>query len=598
MSTPLQPTPTFPWGGQSIIVEETNTFIWQSDSSQNSYYIETQRNQIGATISNTGWITSSLAQHTFSANFFTNSWEYKWRIKIRNSSALESIFSDWSIFQAGASPGLTITFPANDLDVLSAIPTYQFSYSNSSGYYSVAYQVKLFTGTLWSDFDLLTYAEQESYTWDEIEALSTGMTLWDSGRIESTTTSVEQPSEFLEVLQYWYKVQISIWDNADNEVVSDIRTFGLLVNSIPQIPIIIATSDNTFGRNVISITNPTPDVGQAGADHNKLYRKKIDSTWELLVDSITSSTTYDNTCRSSKEEEYSVSAVSADGIESSKSTSAIATCELDSYWFTNTTTNATVELTAEVEWGQMQSERKRQEYQSMDEIYPLVCYSPQRFYRGNFQATVLKPTDGTTWPNYIASIRLILDSDSSVIMRTPWGDLYEFDIYNLKISPFERTDQARNINFDLVEVDELVPVDTFTYDAPSSELDGYWVLDPTINRGIKLWIEQEWDGMVSERDRYEQIGLTSEMPNVNYGNKKAMRGGFSGYIMADTGELLYETVMKLRSLIDAKNKKPLIFQTMSADRMYVDIYGFNFEMVERLAEVRKISFEFIELGVI
>jgi hypothetical protein len=307
---------------------------------------------------------------------------------------------------------------------------------------------------------------------------------------------------------------------------------------------------------------------------------------------------YDTTCRSSKEEEYSVSAVSADGIESSKSTSAIATCELDSYWFTNTTTNATVELTAEVEWGQMQSERKRQEYQSMDEIYPLVCYSPQRFYRGNFQATVLKPTDGTTWPNYIASIRLILDSDSSVIMRTPWGDLYEFDIYNLKISPFERTDQARNINFDLVEVDELVPADTFTYDAPSSELDGYWVLDPTINRGIKLWIEQEWDGMVSERDRYEQIGLTSEMPNVNYGNKKAMRGGFSGYIMADTGELLYETVMKLRSLIDAKNKKPLIFQTMSADRMYVDIYGFNFEMVERLAEVRKISFEFIELGVI
>ena len=760
MANPLSPLIISPWGGASIVITVDNIFSWQSDSSsQSAYYIEYIHNITSASSSNTGWITSSLPQHTFLLNTFTDSWEYKWRVKIRNSSGLESLFSEWALFKAGASAGLTIIFPANDLDILSAVPTYQHTYSNSNNYYQIAYQYKLFTGTTWNDFDSLTYSQQEAKTWDEIETLSLGNTLWDSGRIESTSTSVEQPSEYLEVLQYWYKVQATIWDNVGNEVVSDIRTFGLLVNSIPKIPTIIATSDNPNGRNIITITNPTPDVGQAAAHYNKLYRRKLDNSWELVQDGILNTTTstswqtgieqlsadymsyyimgnnyaaqgfkptdnmvnshlikvsllsggknwrpidthwhiynddaglpgnsisassygivrgeswpesgqwvsadialseplqanqqywfvlegvgdindwvkfymnsdafsngyyaagkpwqvqtsfdmtfsikgkppiagYDTTCRSSKEEEYSVSAVSADGIESSKSESDYATCQLSAYWFTNLTTNITVELTAEIEWGQMQSERVREEYIGMDESYPSVCYGSQRFYRGNFQATLLEPTE-STWPIYCKTFTDVLDVGNSILMRSPFGDLLELDVYNLKISPFIRTDIARNISFDMVEIAEMVPAGTYTYSTPTSE--GYWVVDPTTNLGFQLYPEAEWDGMNIEHDRFEGVGLSSEFATINYGNKKAVRSGFSGVILTpDTGTLA-EEIMRLRELIDSLNKIPVIFQTPSGDKFLVDTYGFTYELFDRSSQARKVSFEFVEVGVV
>ena len=304
---------------------------------------------------------------------------------------------------------------------------------------------------------------------------------------------------------------------------------------------------------------------------------------------------YDTTCRSSKEEEYAVSAVSVDGIESSKSTSAIATCELDSYWFTNTTTNATVELTAEVEWGQMQSERVREEYIGMDESYPSVCYGSQRFYRGNFQATLLEPTE-STWPIYCKTFTDVLDVGNSILMRSPFGDLLELDVYNLKISPFIRTDIARNISFDMVEIAEMVPAGTYTYSTPTSE--GYWVVDPTTNLGFQLYPEAEWDGMNIEHDRFEGVGLSSEFATINYGNKKAVRSGFSGVILTpDTGTLA-EEIMRLRELIDSLNKIPVIFQTPSGDKFLVDTYGFTYELFDRSSQARKVSFEFIEVGVV
>lgn len=597
MSSPLKPVPTYPLGGQIISVVITNTFTWQSDGSQAAYYLEYCENTLDSTILNTGWVIDSLSQYIFPVNSFINTKNYKWRIKIRNNLNQESLFSDWSVFLGGSLLTLTIIYPQNDLDTILTLPIYQHSFTPVDNSVQYSFRYRVYTSASWDTIDSLTGAEQESMTWDNLELYGSTL-VWDSGVVVSTSTSVEQPSGYLIPGVYYYKIRCTVVDNQGNSYDSDLRTYYILLNSIPQTPIIIATNDNANGRNTITITNPTPDPGQVTASYNKLYRKKLDSTWELLVDNITTSTTYDTTCRSSKQEEYSVTSIGTNGIESGKSTSAYATCELESYWFTNTTTNTTLELTAEVNWGMMQSERKREEYQPMDEIYPFICYSSQRFYRGSFQAVVLKPTDGTTWSNYIATIRTVLDTDSSVIMRTPWGDLYEFDIYDLKISPYERTDQARIINFNLVEIDKIVPEGIFTYDAPSSQLDGYWVLDPNTNRGIRLWIEQEWDGMTSECDRYEGIGLTSEMPSINYGNKKSMRGGFSGCLIADTGELLYETVIKLRSLIDAKNKNNLIFQTMSGDRIMVDIYGFSFEMVERTNQVRKVSFEFIEIGVI
>jgi len=597
LASPLTPTELSPSAGKSITASIDNVFSWQSDGTQAGFYIEYARNVSAATVSNTGWITDSLSQHTFVGGTFADTYEYKWRVKVRNSAGQESLFSDWVVFKAGGAAGLTITFPANDLDVISAVPAYQHSYSNPDGYYQVAYEYFLFTGTTWDDFDALTAAQQESYTWDQLEALSLGNMLWDSGRVESTATSVEQPSDKLQVLQYWYKVRVKIWDNVGNELTSDIRTFGLLVESVPQIPTISVSPDSDNGRNAITITNPTPEVGQVAAHHNKLYRKKMDETWELIQDNILTGVGYDTACRSSKQEEYSASAVSADGIESSKSGSDYGTCQLNAYWFTNLSTLATVKLKAEARWGKMQSERSREEQIGMDEQYPSVNYESQRFYRGSFQALVFRPTDGSTWQEYTEQIRAVLDPDtySPIIMRTPFGDLLKVNVYDFKVGQDDRIQQTRKISFSFVEVEDLMESVTNAYDTPDSLSDCYWVVDPTTGEGYGFYAEPEWGDMSLERDRVENIGLNSIFPSSGYGNKKAYRGGFSGLLMKPSSGILAEQVMILRNFIDGTVKKPLLFYMTTDKAMYVDIYGFSFELFDRIDQARKISFEFVEV---
>lgn len=591
MSSPLKPVPTYPLGGQIISVVITNTFTWQSDGSQAAYYLEYCENTLDSTILNTGWVIDSLSQYIFPVNSFINTKNYKWRIKIRNNLNQESLFSDWSVFLGGSSLTLTIIYPQNDLDTILTLPIYQHSFTPVDNSVQYSFRYRVYTSASWDTIDSLTGAEQESMTWDNLELYGSTL-VWDSGVVVSTSTSVEQPSGYLIPGVYYYKIRCTVVDNQGNSYDSDLRTYYILLDSVPQTPIITSTNDNANGRNTITITNPTPDPGQMSASYNKLYRKKLDGSWELLVDNITTSTTHDTTCRSSKQEEYSVSAIGTNGIESGKSTSAYATCKLESYWFTNLITNETVELIAEVNWGQMQSERKREEYQSIDEIYPSVCYSSQRFYRGNFQATVLKPTS-STWPVYCQQIVDVLNAGDNVLMRSPWGDLIKLDIYDFKISLFIRDDQARTISFNFVEIAETIPVGTYTYSTPTSE--GYWVVDPTTKLGFQLYNETEWNGMTFERDRYEGIGLSSEFSTVNYGNKKAIRSGFEGVILKPDNGILVEEIMKLRELIDPLNKKSVEFWTPSGDKFLVDTYGFTYELFERTSQARKIGFEFIEV---
>lgn len=598
MAMPLAPINLIPWGGQAITTAEDNTFIWQSDGSQAAYYIEYGENEIGATINNTGWQVSSQSMHLFAANILVNAKNYRWRVKIRNAKGQESIFSEWAIFKTGLAPGLIITFPANDLDIVNTIPTYQHQYNNSSGYFQVAYQYRLFTGTTWDDFDALTAAQQESYTWDELEALETGSVLWDSGRVDSKATSVEQPSEYMEILQYWYKVQATIWDNADNEVVSDIRTFGLLLESVPKKPIITASSDGANGRNIISIINPTPDVGQIGAVYNKLYRRRGDGLWELVQDNITNGIGYDSACRSGVMEEYSASAVGTNDIEGGKSASAYAVCQITAHWFTNLTTGETIQLKLEPKWGRMDSERDREEITDMDGRYLSVNYGSKRFYRGSFQALLKRPTDGSNWQEYCEEIRDVLDPDdySPILFRSMHGDSYEINIYDFKISQNDRTQQTRLISFNFVEIKIPASENDGVYFSRTQPLKGYWLVDPVTNEGYRIYGEPEWGDMMSERDRSEVVGLGEEMPEVSYGNRRGIRGGFTGLLLRSDEMPLSEQVIKLRNLADAKHKKPLLFHMASGDIFLVDTYGFSFELFDRLDQARRVSFEFIEIG--
>jgi len=616
MAIPLTPNNLSPAHGQELPVSQSNVFTWTADGTQAGYYIEYAQNMAVIPPSNTGWQSISTSSHTFAADTFVNIYSYKWRVKVRNTVGQESAYSEWAIFTGGNELVLDIVFPDADYDVVLSLPLYQHLFSSPYGYVQEKFQYKVYSGAIWDDIDALTAAEQESMTWDELE-LYGGSLIWDSGEITSAATSIQQPGGYFVAGTYWYKVRVIITDNMGTVYESDLRTFYILIDSIPKTPIITATDDPDNGQNIVTITNPTPDAGQVATDYNRLYRKNIDSTWELIQDNISGLASliysmvmfpsaflgtleigYDTTCRSSKQEEYAVSAVGTNGIEGSMSTSAYATCVLDAYWFTNLTTLETVKLRLGAKWGQMQSERGREEYTGIDEIYPSVSYDPKRFYRGPFQGAVEMPIDGTRWPDYIAQIRAILDAGDEVLYRSLFGDIFKFDIYDFEFDPEDRFDQYRIIRFNMVETTEAVAPGSYTYDTPPNPMTGFWLVDPDTNTGMELVLGPKWDGMKSEQERSENIGLTAEMPSVSRSNKKAYRGGFSGYLKATSTESCGERVAKFRELVDGKTKKPLLFRTIRGDLHYVDTYGFSFELYDRFDNARQVNFEMIEIGVI
>lgn len=589
---PLAPTNLKPWGGQTIVVGVDNTFTWQQDGTQAAYYIEYVRNISGATVMNTGWQGVSTASHTFPANTFTNTYEYKWRVKIRDVQGIESPFSEWAVFRAGTSAVLTIAYPANDYDQVNKLPTYQHVFNSPEGTTQYKYRYQVYTGLTWDGFDALTATQQESMTWDQLE-LYGGQLIWDSGDIIGNSTSIEQPPDYMIPRTYWYKVRVTITDSAGKVYTSDLRTFYILLDSIPKAPLITAQADSDNGQIIIFITNPTPDVGQVAAAYNKLYRKQPDGSWLLIQDLITNGVGYDRTFASGKTEQYAASAVGTNNIESGKSVTVSAVCTLTDYWFTRPDTGATVKLIIDPKWGRMQSERERQETWGKDEKYPTVQYSPKRCYRGSFKAAVTLP-DGKTWPAYIEEIRNVLDSGVPVIFRTPFGDIFKVDVYDFQFDPDHRFDEYRHVGFNFVEISEITPDGIYTYDTPTSQ--GYWLIDPDTGKGVELHVDPNWGGMKSERDRYEGFGLNSEMPFVNYGSKKAYRGGFSGCVVADDVTSPAEQVRRIRTLIDGKSKKMLQFKTPSGDTFNVDIYGFSFELFDRFNNARQVSFEFVEVG--
>lgn len=597
MSAPLTCTNLLPSGGSTIVTSVSNTFTWQSDGTQAAYYIEWGLNESGSTINNTNWIVDSISQHTFASSVFSNTLSYKWRVKIRNNLSQESPFSLWSVFIGGSPVSLSVIFPQNDMDVISSLPTYQHLFVPVGNQTQYSYQYLVYTGSAtWDIIDSLSVATQESMTWDELELYGSSL-VWDSGVVVSTATSVEQPSGYLLPEEYWYKVRVIITDNEGNQYTSDLRTFYIALNNVPQTPEITATSDQANGRNVISITNPTPDPGQVATSYNKLYRKTLSGTWELLQTNITSSTAYDTTCRSGVIESYSVSAVGTNLIEGGKSTSATATCTLTQHWFTNLTTNETIGLYLEVKWGQIQSERQRQENYPNDEKYPIVQYGKSRFYRGSFDAYIKLPI-GSIWSAYETSIRDILDGDSpnTILMRSAFGDVIKMNIYDLTISYPDPTHQFHRLTFNFVEIEEMITPGTYTYDIYDSTLYGYWIIDPDTNTGYKIDANNEWNDKVIERDRIETIGIQAEMPTITYRNKNNIRSSYSGIIFKTDTTTALEEVMKLRELIDSKYKKPLLFRTASDEIFLVDIYGFSFEIYNAINDIRKVSFEFVELG--
>lgn len=447
MAAPLIPHNLNPSGGGYIVASSTNTFTWDAQD-QAEYYIEYKEN-IDTPASTTGWVVSADSEHSFAKDTFTVNKEYVWRVKVKNATNDESSFSEWAVFKGGGRAELTITFPEKDFDVVDSMPTYTHLYTNPNDQAQLTLRYRLYTGKTWDEVSAMTKEEQESHTWNELEI---DELLYDSGEIESDTTEHPQPAGYFESLEYYYKVRCNIRNAADEELEADIRTYYLSLTDIPPTPTITVTPDNDEGAILIEVTNPTPDPGQPPAESNVIYRSTDDvhySTIDLLNG-------YDYTCNSGKKYYYKAAAV-ANGIEGYRSEAAEGVITLSGYVITNLETGESWNITLGAEMKPIFCERDRSEQIGLDSKRPIVTYGERKFKRGGLQGVASQEyaTDDDI-ATQTARLIALLDADDKkpLQLRTPAGETYTIDTYNVQYVPLAPHDRGRIISFEFVEVDE------------------------------------------------------------------------------------------------------------------------------------------------
>lgn len=597
-SAPLIPSNLDPPNGGAIIASISNTFTYTFNDpgdTQSALYIEYGETASGATINNTGWVVTPNAEHAFAAGTFTGGKEYKWRLKVKDSINQESPYSEWMVFKAASLPVATITYPAVNFDGVSALPTYQHTLSNEQ----TKFQYNLLDPTIWPDIEALTWAQIEAKTWDELESFSDSL-LWDSGIITGIGTSMEQAPGYLDGNKI-FKIRVQAWDKFTN---SDTDNRYFLVNlNLPPTPTITLSEDSANAAVTITITNPSPQPGQPAADTNKVYRQEADGTWVLEASGVVGGTYSAKIFASGLEVTYSASAVSAAGDESGKSTPAAIVATFSDYWIVDPDTNTGFRLYADPAWGRMRSERDREEVWGADEQYPSVTYGQTRFYRGSFQAGLILDISGVGDSPRVQgeTLRAFIDgstaSKKAMWFKSPFGDVFKVDIFNLKIKPAPGG-RYRTISFDMVETASSgVSYTIGEYDILPANVTEFWIVDPDTNKGMELKAGPEWGGLDSERDRSEERAFGEYYPVTGYGNKRAMRSSFSGYLIVDSD--MPTSLNKARNLLDAPTKKPLKFLTPFGEQFLVDTYNFSYELVlGRLGLVRRISFDMVEVGAV
>lgn len=186
---------------------------------QSSYWIEYKENATGATTTTIEQISGN-AYHDFVASTFTNSTEYLWRIRLKDTTdQTYSTFSDWVIFKCSAAPVATILYPSTDgQTVTTDIPTFLHSFSDAEG-------------TTQKSFYYQVYKDDETTL------------VWTSDVTYSTDTQMVIPSSYLENNTY-YKVRVIVED-ADN--ISGTSTFRRFYVdwSTPSIDVDLTISDDS-----------------------------------------------------------------------------------------------------------------------------------------------------------------------------------------------------------------------------------------------------------------------------------------------------------------------------------------------------------------
>jgi hypothetical protein len=282
---PTVPTNLSPAGGEGINPSEDNLFEWQhndpDDDDQIAYQMIIYRVSDGATILDTGKISSAQQFRTIAAGVLAAGVEYQWKVRTWDIYNAVSPYSGLQSFYASTSPGAVITTPSADYaEVGVSNLTVEWTFSDPD------------TGDSQSAFHVILRNSIDTET------------LYDSGKVTSTSAR----SHLIDYELHDdtdYKIKLTLYDSSDTPSSQEVRIFTANL-SYPSQPV-MTLSANT-GNVGVSIDNPTPGVGEPAVDHNEVFRRKTGETsWVKIATNIANDGSYsDYTCPFKDQYEYKV----------------------------------------------------------------------------------------------------------------------------------------------------------------------------------------------------------------------------------------------------------------------------------------------------
>jgi hypothetical protein len=201
---------------------------------QSAYQLQVVRVSDSVTVLDTGKVASSSSTYTLPSGQLANGASYRWRVMTWDALDVAGPWSDYGTFSTSAGGSVNITAPAVD---------------NPPGVITDDFQVA------WS----ATGTVQASY-WVWVTRGDTGATVFDSGWVASTATSVTVTGMVSDV-EHTIRVQVR---NA-SAVTSGVGT-RLITPSYgtPEVPVVAVTPVPEGGHVLVAVDNPIPGEPSSG----------------------------------------------------------------------------------------------------------------------------------------------------------------------------------------------------------------------------------------------------------------------------------------------------------------------------------------------
>lgn len=350
-----------------------------------------------------------------------NGGTYQWRVRTYDSAGAQSPWSAYTTFKCSAGPTVNVTSPAANAAISSESYTFTGYYEQPNGVPQKSFRFRLYS--------------------------SAGVLLQDSGEIIGTANA----KTFSGLTNNTsYKIEFTATSQDDVSTTSAQVSFTVAYTP-PVAPVVKIYNDAKQARIIVSIQNPSPGAEQPAVVFNTIYRRKIgDQEWRMIATNVTTSEYSDYTCPAGMFE-YSVTASSAAGTSSERTTMQV-TSSFNGQWLIDET-----EPTNNVNFlynntGAQAAGRGQVDYTVTFRRYPRERNGPAQYKSGMLSASLLP--NGRTVREQIEQLDAMRLSNRTFLLKFVDGG-----IHRVRFRPPEEGTRyggaIGQISIEWTEVDEV-----------------------------------------------------------------------------------------------------------------------------------------------